>query len=191
MKKTLSKISVLLLFAVTFCGCEDVEGLINMLNCKFEMQDVEDFTFAGVRFDELNSPDDISESDMTIINEAIDAENAFINFTLNIIGTNPNDVTASVEKLQWKLAVDSLDIAEGIVRDRFTIPAQSSDTLSLIVNTNITNTYKENVVENIFNLYQDIVNGRTSVVAIKIKPTINETEFPDYITLQSFTNKKE
>ena len=191
MKKTLSKISVLLLFAVTFCGCEDVEGLINMLNCKFEMQDVEDFTFAGVRFDELNSPDDISESDMTIINEAIDAENAFINFTLNIIGTNSNDVTASVEKLQWKLAVDSLDIAEGIVRDRFTIPAQSSDTLSLIVNTNITNTYKENVVENIFNLYQDIVNGRTSVVAIKIKPTINETEFPDYITLQSFTNKKE
>ena len=188
MKKTLSKISVLLLFSVTFCGCEDVEGLINMLNCKFEVQDVENFTFAGIRFDQLNSPNDISETDMAIINEAINEENAVIKFTLNIVGTNPNDVTASVEKLQWKVAVDSLDIAEGIVTDRFTIPAQNSDTLSLLVNTNITDIYKENVVEHVFNLYQDIANGRTSVVTIKIKPTINKTEFPDYITLQYLTN---
>jgi hypothetical protein len=191
MKKIVSKISVLLLFAVTFCGCEDVEGLINMLNCKFEVQDVENFTFAGVRFDELNSPDDISDADMAIIDEAIEAGDAPVYFTLNIIGTNPNDVTASVEKLQWKLAIDSLDIAEGVVTDGFTIPAESSDTLSLIVNANILDVYNDNVTENVFNLYQDIKNGRKSVVTIKIKPTINETEFPDYITLQYLTNDEE
>lgn len=191
MKKVLAKICVLFAFAVPFCGCDGVEGIINMLNCKFEVQEITDFTFADVHFDQLDSISEISDIDKAKIEAAIAAENAHVNFTLNILGTNPNDADASVEKLQWMLAIDGLDVAEGAITNGFSIPANSSNTLSLVIDANMTDVYKDSVVENVYNLYQDIVNGEASIATIKIKPTINETEFPDYITVKYPIKKEE
>ena len=191
MKKVVTKFCFLLVLATTFCGCDGVEELVNMLNCEFEVQNVEDFTFAGVHFDQLDSINDISDQDMAIIEAAIEAKDAPLNFTIHILGTNPNDVEASVEKLQWILAIDSLNVAEGVVTDGFTIPAKSTNILTLVVNTNVTDIFEEDVLENVFNIYQEIVNGRTSTVTIKIKPTINDTDFPHYIKLEYMMNKED
>jgi len=184
MKLLCKKLVVVCMLSIVFCGCDGVDELVNMLNCKFEVQSIENFTFAGVLFDELDSLEDISDADMAIIDEAIAAENAPVHFILNILGTNPNDVIASVEKLQWIMAVDGLDVAEGVVTKRFTIPAQETNILSLDVDANVMSIYNDSIVENVYSLYQDIINGHTSIATLKIKPTVNETEFPNYITLQ-------
>lgn len=188
MKKIVTKCWFLIVFACAFCACDGVDELINVLNCKFEVQDVEEFTFAGIHFDRLDSLSEISDEDMATIEKAIEEKNALVMFTLNIVGTNPNDVAATVEKLLWKITLDGLDVAEGVVTEGFTIPPLDTNILSLKINTNATDIYEENTLENIFSFYQEIMGKKTSTVAIKIKPTINDTEFPEYITLEYVIN---
>ena len=184
MKSLCKKVVVVCMLATVFCSCDGVDELVNMFNCKFEVQSVEDFTFAGVPFDGIDSVEAISDADKIIIDDAIAANNAPVHFVLNILGANPNDVTASVEKLQWELDVDGIKVAEGLVTKKFTIPALGTNVLSLDVNAEVMELYKDSVVENVYSLYQDVANGRASEATLKIKPTVNEKEYPNYIIMK-------
>ena len=184
MKSLCEKVVVVCVLATVFCSCDGVTELVNMWNCKFEVQSVEGFTFAGVPFDGIDSVEAISDADRTIIDDAIAANNAPVHFVLNILGTNPNDVTASVEKLQWVLEVDEQEVADGIVTKRFTIPSLGSNVLSLDVNANVMKLYTDSIVENVYSLYQEVIDGKAATATLKIKPTVNEKEYPNYIILQ-------
>jgi LEA14-like dessication related protein len=191
MKKSVTKFWFLLVLLIPFCGCDGVDNALNLLNCKFEMQGVENFTLAGVHFDQLDSIGEISEEDRAVIEAAIAEKNAPLMFTVKILGTNPNNVNASVDKLQWKLELDDRQIAEGVITDRITIPALSSNTLFFTADTDVTDIFEENVLENVFDLYKDIVEGQSAVITVKIKPTVNDKDFPDYITVKYVVNEDE
>jgi len=179
------KLVVIFAFATIFSGCDGADELINFFNCTFEVQEVEEFTFAGVHFDQLDSLEDISDADMAKINQAVEEKDAQASFVLTVIATNPNDVTASVETLSWILEVDKMKVAEGVITEKFTIPAKNSNTLSLPVSANMTKAYSDStIVEDVYQLYRDISNGSTPNVTVKIKPTINKMEFQDYIELK-------
>ena len=179
------KLVVIFAFATVFSGCDGADELINFFNCTFEVQEVKEFTFAGVRFDQLDSHEDISDADMAKINQAVEEKDAQASFVLTVIATNPNDVTASVETLSWILEVDKINVAEGVITEKFTIPAKDSNTLSLPISANMTKVYSDStIVEDVYQLYQNISNGSILNVIVKIKPTINKTEFQDYIELK-------
>jgi LEA14-like dessication related protein len=191
MKKSVAKFWFFLVLLIPFWGCEGVDDALNLLNCKFEMQGVEQFSVAGVQFDQidsLTSIDQISAEDRAIIEAAIAEKNAPLMFTVKILGTNPNDVNASVDKLQWKLELNEQEIAEGAITDKIAIPALSSNTLIFTVDANVTNIFEDNVLENVFDLYKDIVEGQSASITVKIKPTIGGNDFPDYIPVQYVVN---
>ncbi len=193
MRKIVIKVSVILFIIPSFCGCDTVNGLKNMLNCTFERKNIDNFRFAGVSLDNINSASDINLIDIAKITTAIVAKTAPVSFNVNLEGKNPNSSTAAIEQLKWILLLDDREVLNGNIVDKFSIPAKGSNTLPIDINLDAVQFLDGSTPESAFRLYQNITGKNTeqeSTVTIKIKPTINGIEFPQYLTLKQTTNQK-
>jgi len=187
MRNVVIKIGILVFVVFSFCGCE----LINMLNCKFERKNIDNFSFAGVPFDKFNSISDINALDIISITSALLNKTAPISFNMNIEGKNPNKSTAAIEEFKWVLLLDGNEILNGNTPDKFSIPAKGSNILPLRIGFDAINYLDGSNIESLFKFYQNITGKNASGesnATLKIKPTINGIEFPDYITLNQSTN---
>ena len=191
MRKIIIKTSILFLVIVSFCGCERIKEVVNMFNCTFERKNIDNFRFAGVGFDRLTSPSDLSLTDLASVGAALLSKTAPITFNVNIEGNNPTTKSAAIEQFKWKLLLDNNEILEGNVIDRFSIPAQGSNILPLEIGFDAWQYLNGNNTESVYNFYQNVTgknNEQKSNVGIKIKPTINGMEFPQYITVNQRIN---
>ncbi|MCL2131506.1 MAG: hypothetical protein FWH36_03485 [Lentimicrobiaceae bacterium] len=183
------KTGILLFVIVSFCRCDTAQELINMLNCKFERKDVDNFRFAGVDFDKFNSFEDIGTSDVLKISTALLKGTAPITFNMNLEGRNPNKTTAGIEQFRWIFLMDGDEILNGNIVDKFSIPAEGTSILPIEIGFDAMQFLDGSgvqKVQSLFNLYQNITGknaSQTSNASLKIKPTINGKEFPQYITL--------
>jgi hypothetical protein len=191
MKKIILKSTVLLMVFVSFCGCEAVKEIANMLNCTFERKNVDNFRFAGVSFNNIISFSDLKLEDVAKITLALATKTAPISFDINIEGKNPTKETAAIEQLKWILVLDDKEIVNGNVVDKFTIPAQQTAILPLDIHFDAMQILDDSTPESVFRLYQNITGKQTdgsSTMSLKIKPTISGIEFPEYITLKQTIN---
>jgi len=181
MSKLTFKMSVALFVFAAFCGCDKV----NMLNCKFERKNVNNFRFAGVNFDKFNSLSDITFSDGLSIGTALLAQTIPITFNVNVEGKNPNKSVAAIEQMDWKVLVDDAEFV-GSITEKFSIPAEGTNILPLEIGFDAMQILDGTTVLSMFNLYQNITGKNAnseSNVTIMIRPTILGIKFPNYITL--------
>jgi len=186
MKNRIVKAGIMLFVVLSLCGCEQVEQFVNMLNCTFERKDVDNFRFAGVNFDRLSSPQDLKTAEVIAITTALLQKKAPVTFNMNVEGSNPNKATAAIGRFKWILLLDSNEVVNGDVVDRFSIPAESRNILPIEMTFDAWKYLDGSTPESIFRFYQKISGKDTtqeSKATLKIKPTINGVEFPNYITL--------
>jgi hypothetical protein len=187
MSKLVIKTGILLVVIASFCGCDTV----NMLNCSFEKRNVDNFSFAGIGFDKINSISDINIlTDGATILSALSKGTAPITFNLNVEGKNPNKSVAAIEQMDWKVLVDEAEFL-GSITEKFSIPAEGTSILPIEIGFDAMSFIDGNTPESIFNLYQNITGknaSKESNASLKIKPTINGFEFPNYITLNQTIN---
>ena len=186
MRRITIKISVALFVIASFCGCDK----INMLNCKFERKNVDNFRFAGVNFDKFNSFSDINLADIANITFALAKQTIPIKFNVNVEGKNPNKSVAAIEQMDWKVLVDDAEFV-GSINENFSIPAEGTNILPLEIGFDAMQILDGTTILSMFNLYQNITGkntGQGSDVTIMIKPTILGIKFPNYITLNQTIN---
>ena len=186
MREIIIKIGVLLFVIASFCGCDKV----NMLNCKFERKNIDNFRFAKVNFDKFNSYGDINLTDIANITLALADKTAPISFNLNVEGKNPNKSTASIEQMDWKIFVDDTEF-NGSITEEFSIPAEGTNILPLEIGFDAMQILDGTTPMSMFRLYQNITGkgtGQESNVTIMIRPTIMGIKFPNYITLNQTVN---
>jgi len=180
--KKFGKIVGVVAVVVLFCGCDTV----NMLNCKFERKNVDNFRFAGVNFDKFNSINDISLlSDAPKIVSALAKQTIPITFNVNLEGKNPNKSIAAIEQIDWKVFVDDAEFT-GSITEKFSIPAEGTSTLPLEIGFDAVQILDGTTILSMFNLYQNITGKNASSesnVTIMIRPTILGLKFPNYITV--------
>jgi hypothetical protein len=192
MKNIIVKTGILLVVIVSFCGCDKAKELVNMLNCTFERKDIDNFRFADVSFDKFNSFSDLNLiDDVPKLTLALAKKTAPITFNMNIEGKNPNKTTAAIEQFKWIFLLDGNEVLRGNTVNKFSIPAQSVNILPLEIGFDAMEYLDGSTPESIFIFYQNITGknaSRESNATIKIKPTINGIEFPNYITLNQTIN---
>ena len=172
--------------AVSLCGCDKVKEFVNMLNCTFERKNIDNFCFAGVNFDRLASPDDLSIADGLSIADALLSGKAPITFNMNVEGKNPNKTTAALEQFEWIFLLDGNEILNGNIPDRFSIGAEGTNILPIEIGFDAMQYMNGSSLESLFNFYQNLTGKNAtqqSNASLKIKPTINGVKFPSYITL--------
>ena len=186
MRNRMIKAGILLFVIASFCGCDKARELVNLFNCSFERKNIDNFRFAGVDFDRLTSPSDLTLMEITNIGLALAKGTAPITFNMNLIGNNPNKTTAAIEQFKWIFLLDGNEILNGDVGNKFSIPAEGSSVLPIEIGFDAMKFLDGKTPESLFRFYQNITGknaAQQSNASIKIKPTINGKEFPNYLTL--------
>ena len=187
MKKLGKIVCIAGLVIVSFCGCDKARELVNMFNCTFERESIDQFRFAGVNFDRLASPSDMTAMDIINISAALLKKTAPITFNMNLTGTNPNKTTAGIEQFKWIFLLDGNEVLQGNVPNKFSIPAEGTSILPIEISFDAIDYLDGSTPESIFRFYQDITgknDSKQSNATLKIRPTINGVEFPNYITVK-------
>ena len=190
MRNIIIKTGIVLFLIVSFCGCDKVREVVNMLNCTFERKNIDNFRFAGVDFDQLTSLNPLSSEGMKVA-AALLQGTAPITFNLNLIGSNPNKTTAALEQFKWIFLLDGNEILNGNNAGEFSIPAEGTSVLPITIGFDAWKFLDGSAPASLFNFYQNITGknaSQTSNASLKIKPTINGVEFPNYITVNQAVN---
>ena len=182
-KCILFQILILAFGIAVFYECRSMHELKNLQKCDFVFINVSDFEYAGVRFNGIQSINDIEEENLTRIIVAVTSRTSKISFNINMKITNRTTSNVSVNGMKWGLFLDDEQSLEGNLPQPFAIKPKSSAMVTLRANIIPSIRGNADPLQQIFRLYQNIMGISNDNLALKIKPIVNKTELP-YITLK-------
>jgi len=196
MKKLLS-ITILLL-AFTACDVLQQAGQIATLaKCEFRLKTVENISLAGVNIQRIQHLSDVKLTDAAKITSAYAGQSFPLTFTLNVEARNPNAGTAAMQRLDWILYIDNIEMATGTNTQPISIPGnQGTAVLPLQVTTDLKKSLSGKSGDAILNFGFNLAGaGNTPTrITLKAKPTITvsgfQVSYPGYISVsQEFSSK--
>ena len=174
--------AVALVFSLLFfCGCTSSRELKNLQKCDFAFVNVSDFEYAGVRFNDIRSINDIGAENVTRIIAAAVSQKSKTSFNINVRVTNPTASRASVDGMNWILFMDDEQLLAGNLPQPFAVEPHSSAIMALRASLVPSIRGKAAPLQQIFRFYLNIMGFDTdasSNLTLKIKPIINKTELP-------------
>lgn len=193
---------LLVLFAITLIlsSCDVVKQIEQMgmlAKCDFRLKTVENTNLAGVNIQRVQKLGDLNFIDAARISAAMTGKELPLTFTLNVEARNPNASPASMQRIDWILLIDDIEMANGTNTQQVMIPANQG---TIIIPLQISSDLKKSLTGKsgnaILNFAFNLAGaGNTpSRISLKAKPTILIGSFPlaypGYITVtQEFSSK--
>ncbi|MBO4282010.1 MAG: hypothetical protein J5873_02305 [Bacteroidales bacterium] len=190
MKKIVFTLSVLAVLA-TACGTlKQLSQITNLKNCNFSLKSVESVQVAGINVKNLKS---LTATDLVNLAACLSAKKLPVSLGVSVGVENPGTEAAALTRMEWVCTVDDKALANGIVNEKHTIPAQSMVSVPLRVNMDAYELFSSTGVDAVKAFIQSFSaetdNSLSSRVAVKVKPTLTlgsaTITFPNYITLLS------
>lgn len=187
----MKKFFAFLLMGVLFSSCGTMQQLTqiaNLRNCKFALDKMESVTIAGINVNNLSS---FSASDLLKVAACIKAKQLPVVLNVKVGVDNPGATEATVTRMEWVCTVDDQSLANGVIADKFTVPAGGTTSIPLKVNMDAYNLFSSSGVDAVKAFVNSFSkeDNTSSRVAVKVKPTVNlggaSVSFPNYITLIS------
>ena len=183
-----------------FSSCDVLQQVAEMKTfskCEFQIKNVSNIDLAGINIQNKNKLSDISFLDAAKITAAFSQGKLPLNLILNISVKNPNPATASMNKMDWILFIDDIEMTRGISNQRIQIPANNGvSNLPLQMQADLFKVLSSESGETIVNFGFNLSgNGnRPTRIMIKIKPSVyvgsKIITYPGYITVRNtFTSK--
>jgi hypothetical protein len=190
----------LLLILIIINSCDiskQVSELKTFSKCDFRLYTVEDIHLAGINIEEYNDYTDLNLLDIAKISSALAKGELPIDFTLNVQVKNPNATTAALNKMDWILFIDNIEILNGTHEQRTEIPANGGvKKLPLKIKADLNEVLTGKSAEAISNFAFNIAGegNKPTNVLLKVKPTINAggipIVYPGYINVRNeFTSE--
>jgi hypothetical protein len=191
MKRTLAFLFVLLTFAS--CGVvKQIQQVTSFGKCEFKLKEVQDIRLAGVSVQNKNGSTDLNLGDGIRLTGALASGGALpLTFTLNVEAHNPNEQTAGLNRLEWILLIDDIEMVNGVNEMPITIPAQGSVVIPLSMNIDLRKALSGKSGQSLMNFAFNLAgaNGEPTRIKLKAKPTIMigklPVAYPGYITITS------
>jgi LEA14-like dessication related protein len=175
------------------CGVvQQTQQMANLVNCDFRIASVQDLTLAGVNIQNVQSLKNLSVTDAAKIMAAVAGNSFPLTFQMNLEGKNPNSSPAGMNKMDWILLIDNIQMTTGSVSKRFTIPPNNGTAMIPIqVNVNLKQVLQGKSLDAIANFAFNLagVGNRPTRITAKIQPTImignSPLTYPGYITINT------
>lgn len=189
------KTVLITLMIVVFHSCSVMRQANEMktfANCEFFLQTAENYKLAGVELEGVKKADDLSFSQVSTILLAFAKGNLPLDFTLNILVLNPNSSVAAMNKLEWILFIDDIEMTSGVLNERIEIqPNGSSKVIPVDVYFNLNNALDGKTAEALVNFGMNLTQQgeRPTRLMLKAKPYIKVggrmQDYPGYIKIKS------
>jgi len=185
-------LSVLVL--LPFQGCDvarQATQASNLVNCDFRIRSVENVNLAGVNLQSIRSVTDLSMTDMARIMAGFTAPTFPLSMQVNLEGKNPNTGTAGLNRIDWILFIDDIQMTSGILNRAFTIPPKGTAIVPVEVAFDLKQVLSGKSATAMLNFCLNLagVGGTPTRFKIKLKPTIvvagSALRYPGFITINT------
>lgn len=170
-----------------------VQSVANLANCEFNLKNVSNVSVAGVNVKNLTQGN-LTATDIVKLVAAYQTKKVPLSMDVNVNVKNPTTTQAALTAMDWILAIDNSDVANGVSNKGFTVKPSTTTTVPLGVNTDLGNLFSKQGVESLKNFASSFTSeGVSSKVGLRIRPqlTVGTTQvpFPNYIKLEKKTGK--
>ena len=175
LKKTLTVIMISC--TLLFLGGCGLAQLINLINCKFNLANISDITWAGINLSNIKSVNDLQWSDLQKALVAIKNKDFRIGCNVNVNAKNETEKPAKLCAFDYDLLLEGSSIAQGSSTDRTTIiNPQTTTRIAVPLSMDLVQIFRNGDTKNVINLARNMTdygNGKESNVKVKFTPYIN------------------
>lgn len=171
-------LTILLITATTlFAGGCGLAQLINLINCKFSLANINNITWAGINLSNIKSISDLQWSDLQKAYQAIKNKDFKIGCNVNVNAKNETNQPAKLCAYDYDVFLEGSSIAQGSSATQTTvINPQSTALIHVPMSMDLYNIFKNGDAKNVINLARNLMdygNGTESNVKVKFTPYIN------------------
>lgn len=166
-------------------------SVANLTNCDFSLKNVSNVSVAGVNVKNLTQGN-LTATDVVKLVAAYQSKKVPLAMDVNVDIKNPTTTEAAMTALDWILAIDGKDMANGVNSRSYTIKPSTTTTVPLGVNTDLGQLFSKEGLESLKTFASSFTNeGISSKVGLRVKPSMNvgtqTIAFPNYIKLEKKT----
>lgn len=188
---------LLLLISVgyLFQSCEilqQAQGIHALSKCKFRLESVNKLELAGVGIQNKDSFSDLSLSEAGQITRAFISGPLVLSFNLDVEAKNPNEREASLNKFEWILFIDDLEMTRGTTNKFVSIPSNNgTGILPLSINFDLKQALSGENRDALLNFGFNLagIGNRPSRITVKAKPTVyvagRGIDYPGWIRIEN------
>lgn len=201
MKSRFRFLTVFLVAGMIFTACDvlnQVQQMATLAKCEFRLSSVDQLRLAGVNIQQVKQLSDLKVMDAAkITTAAISGGSLPLNFTLNVEAKNPNSAIAGLNRLEWTLLIDDIEMVSGVNDNRVQIPANGGTAvIPLTIGVDLKQALKGKSADAIANFGLNLAGAgnKPTRITLKAKPYISvgsqTIAYPGYLTVQNeFTSK--
>ena len=177
--KHLKKLTIIVAVTATllFAGGCGLAQLINLINCKFNLANISDITWAGINLSNIKSVSDLQWSDLQKAVQAVKNKDFRIGCNVNVNAKNDTEKPAKLCAFDYDLLLEGSSIAQGSSTDRTTIiNPQTTTRIAVPLSMDLVSIFRNGDTKNVINLARNLTdygNGKESNVKVKFTPYIN------------------
>lgn len=172
LKKTL--IVLMATASVLFAGCAALTQLVNLVNCKFNLANISDITWAGINLSNIRNVSDLSFSHLQKAATAIANRDFAVSANVNVNVKNETPNPAKLFAFDYDLLLENSPLASGQNKNHtYTINPNSIQTIPVPIKADIVSIIKNGQVGDVINFTRNLTdygNGKESNVKIKLTP---------------------
>lgn len=151
-----------------------IEEMQALSRCEFRIHSVADIHLAGINVSQMQDISDVRPLDIMLLTNALLSNQLPLSFDLNLQVKNPNDQIASLNRLEWILFIDDMQMLEGTINERFVTGAGETTMLPVQIGFNLAEMLQgenaDKIIDFGLGLAED--SGKTSRVMVKLKPSV-------------------
>ena len=175
LKRTLTVI--LISCTLLFLGGCGLAQLINLINCKFNLANISDITWAGINLSNIKNVSDLQWTDLQKAIQAIKNKDFRIGCNVNVNAKNETEKPAKLCAFDYDLLLEGSSIAQGSSTDRTTvINPKTTARIAVPLSMDLVSIFKNGDTKNVINLARNMTdygNGKESNVKVRFTPYIN------------------
>jgi LEA14-like dessication related protein len=194
MKKLVAFFSVVCV-SVILSACtvtNQISQMATLALCDFRISSVSNVTLAGINVQTIRSMQDLSFSDVQKLMVAAASGSFPLSMNVNMDVKNPNSTAAGMNRMEWILFIDDIQMTQGVVNQSLYVPGNNGvASLPIGVTVDLKKALQGKSLDALINFglnLQGQGNKPTRLLA-KIKPTIligqTQLSYPGYINVRT------
>ena len=188
---------LLIIVVSVLVSCKQLKEMANFAKCEFRLKSIENITLAGFNVQNAKSISDVNVLDAAKLLAAVAQNNLPLQFTLNVDVKNPNPVQASLNRLDWILFIDNIQMVEGTTQNKLQVPANGGvANYPLVFNMNLKDVLKEKSGQSLINFGLNLAGAgnQPTRLTLKAKPYVMignfQLPYPGYFDIKTeYTSK--
>lgn len=155
----------------------------NIQRLEFKLENVKDFSLAGVNLSRVSSLGDLSISQGLKLTNSFRKKKLPADFTLMLNAKNPNDgsgkskqTKATIKNIDWRLFIDGVETISGVVNDNIVVPGNGSAVdIPIRMDLDLYDFFGNKGYDRLINLALTLggSKGSSSKITLDIKPTVS------------------